>query len=61
MRIKDEILNNLSIMFREVTDKDYRLERVLFHLIEVQLDIRDMLEGILGFLATYYEDGILHK
>jgi len=30
-------------------------------LIEVQLDIRDMLEGILGFLATYYEDGILHK
>lgn len=61
MRTKDEIL---SCVIKDVKTSRNLLE--MEHvtdvpLLEVLIDLRDIHEGILGFLATYYEDGITPK
>lgn len=61
MRSKDEIL---EVCKADISNERYKAEAPLWlevRKIELLLDIREILEGVLGFLATYYEDGLIHK
>jgi len=61
MRTKDEIMKELGRNRQPGAYGGIPPDTRDYIFIEVMIDIRDILEGILGFLATYYEDGILHK
>jgi len=43
VRKKADILDGITKLFKEVDDSDFRAERVIFHLTEVLIDIRDIL------------------